>query len=599
MKLVIAEKPSVAQSIAAVLGVKERKDGYLEGKEYLVSWCFGHLVELANADAYDPKYAKWNYEDLPIMPKKWKYSVPDDKTKQLSILKSLMNRKDVELIICATDAGREGQLIFQLVYDRCGCNKPVKRLWINSMEEGAIREGFEHLKNNASYDDLYQAALSRSKADWIVGINASRLFSVLYRQPLNIGRVQTPTLAMVVNRETDIETFKPELFYAVEIDCGSFTAVSERIKDKIEADILLSACTGKNVVIESVEKKKKSEQPPKLFDLTSLQRDANRIFGYTAKETLDYTQLLYEKKLVTYPRTDSRYLTDDMEKGLPEAVKKLMPALSFAKDLQIPVYAKQVTDSSKVSDHTALIPTASMPASDLNGLTKAEKDILYLISARLLISVGEPYEYEETAVKLSCADHEFTARGKTLVSEGWKKIDQAYRDFTGSREGNSEKEADAGTGLPALAEGQEMSCKASEKEGKTTPPKHFTEDTLLNAMENAGAKDMPNDAERKGLGTPATRAGILEKLVKVGYLTRSGENKTKALLPTRKGIALITVAPEAVASASLTAEWEQKLKEVEKGKIRPEEFLTAIEESNSSGLIFPFSTSFKIGRAHV
>ena len=386
---------------------------------------------------------------------------------------------------------------------------------------------------------------------------------------------------MVVNRKKNIETFKPELFYAVEINCGSFTAVSERIKDKTEADVLLSACKGRDAVIKSIERKKKSEQPPKLFDLTSLQRDANRIFGYTAKETLDYTQLLYEKKLVTYPRTDSRYLTDDMEKGLPEAVKKLMPALSFAKDLQIPVYAKQVTDSSKVSDHTALIPTASMPASDLNGLTKAEKDILYLISARLLISVGEPYEYEETAVKLSCADHEFTARGKTLVSEGWKKIDQAYRDLTGSREGNSEKEADAGTGLPALAEGQEMSCKASEKEGKTTPPKHFTEDTLLNAMENAGAKDMPNDAERKGLGTPATRAGILEKLVKVGYLTRSGENKTKALLPTRKGIALITVAPEAVASASLTAEWEQKLKEVEKGKIRPEEFLTAIEESTS------------------
>lgn len=574
MKLVIAEKPSVAQSIAKVLGASERKDGCLAGNGYIVSWCFGHLVELAPADAYNPRYAKWATEDLPIVPEDWKYIVPPDKGKQLKILSGLMADKRVDGLICATDAGREGELIFRLVVEHCGCTKPVQRLWISSMEDSAIKEGFHILKGSSEYDRLYDAALCRERADWIVGINATRLFSVLYHKTLNVGRVQSPTLAMLVKREAEIAAFTKTPFYTVDLDCGSFKATSERIADKMAAEAIRAACDGGPATVTAVNRQEKAAQPPKLYDLTTLQRDANRILGYTAQQTLDYTQSLYEKKLVTYPRTDSRYLTDDMKDTVPDLIKTVIAVFPVVQ--HPPVNAGRATDSGKVSDHHAIIPTKSLSGAAFDALPVSEKNTLSLIAMRLICAVGDPHVTAETTVTLDCKGHAFTAKGKTVVAPGWKAAEKSFLMTLKQKPDDKPDEI-----LPELVEGQAFeNARTALREGFTSPPKHFTEDTLLSAMENAGAEEFAEipDAERKGLGTPATRAGIIEKIVKTGFV----ERKNKQLLPTQKGVSLIAVLPELIKSPSLTAEWEAKLKQVEHGELAAPGFMSGIVELTGS-----------------
>ena len=556
-KLVIAEKPSVAQSIAAALGVKGRNDGYIEGNGYIVSWCYGHLVELSDAAAYNEDYAKWKLSDLPIIPQNFRFTLAQDKKKQFDVLRTLLRRKDVNEVVNACDAGREGELIFRTVYHLAGCSKPMKRLWISSMEETAIREGFQKLRDGKDYDGLHQAALCRAKADWLVGINATRYFSLIYGKKLNIGRVMSPTLALLVQREAEIAAFVPEPFYTVQIDCG-FPAVTERMTDKGEAQKIVAACT-KEAVIKNVERKEKSENAPALYDLTTLQRDANRVLGYTAQQTLDYLQALYEKKLCTYPRTDSRYLTDDMEASVPSL---FAAAAAIAEPEEIAaVIAKQVCNSAKVSDHHAIVPTLSAGDTDVSALPLGEREILRLVALGLLRAVSDPFRYAETTVTLECGGHIFTAKGKTLLFPGWKIYEKA----------------ETVSALPELAEGQTVTVAAATvKEGKTTPAKHYTEDTILSSMETAGAKDMPDDVERKGIGTPATRAGILEKLVSSGFVERQKSRKSASLIPTALGSALITVLPEALQSPQLTAEWEQRLKQVERGELPPETFMDGI-----------------------
>ena len=574
-KLVIAEKPSVAQSLAAVIGANTRKDGYLEGNGWRVSWCVGHLAGLADADSYDPKYAKWRYDDLPILPSDWRMSVGQDKKKQFDILKSLLCAPDVTEVVNACDAGREGELIFRNVYELADCRKPMKRLWISSMEDSAIREGFENLRPGADYDGLHQAALCRAKADWLVGINATRLFSVLYRRTLNIGRVMSPTLALIVQREAEIEAFQPEPFFTVALELPGFTAVGARMKDKTAAKELQTACRGGSAVVKQAQRKEKSEKPPALYDLTTLQRDANRLLGFTAQQTLDYLQNLYEKKLCTYPRTDSRYLTSDMAEGLPVLVNLTANAMPFRKGIGITCNPEAVINDKKVTDHHAVIPTRNLRDADLSALPVGEKAVLELVAARLLCAVAEPHLYEETAATLVCAGQEFAAKGKTIQRPGWRRLDAAYHAGLKNApepEGGPEEKT-----LPELSEGQSLPVSnASVKEGKTSPPKHFTEDTLLSAMENAGKEDMPDTAERKGLGTPATRAGILEKLASTGFLERKKSKKTVQLMPSRDARSLITVLPEQLQSPLLTAEWEYRLGEIERGELSPEEFLSGI-----------------------
>ncbi|WP_435302767.1 DNA topoisomerase 3, partial [Faecalibaculum rodentium] len=575
MRLVIAEKPSVAQSLSAVIGANARKDGYLEGNGWRVSWCVGHLAGLADADSYDPKYAKWRYDDLPILPSDWKMSVGRDKKKQFDILKKLLCAPDVTEVVNACDAGREGELIFRNVYELAGCKKPMKRLWISSMEDSAIREGFENLRPGADYDGLHQAALCRAKADWLVGINATRLFSVLYRRTLNIGRVMSPTLALIVQREAEIEAFQPEPFYTVALELPGFTAVGARMKDKTAAKELQTACRGGSAVVKQAQRKEKSEKPPALYDLTTLQRDANRLLGFTAQQTLDYLQNLYEKKLCTYPRTDSRYLTSDMAEGLPVLVNLTANAMPFRKGIGITCNPEAVINDKKVTDHHAVIPTRNLRDADLSALPVGEKAVLELVAARLLCAVAEPHLYEETAATLVCAGQEFAAKGKTIQRPGWRKLDAAYH--AGLKNAPEPEERPEEKTLPELSEGQSLSVSnASVKEGKTSPPKHFTEDTLLSAMENAGKEDMPDTAERKGLGTPATRAGILEKLASTGFLERKKSKKTVQLMPSRDARSLITVLPEQLQSPLLTAEWEYRLGEIERGELSPEEFLSGI-----------------------
>jgi len=559
MRLVITEKPSVAKSISAVLGANKRQDGYLEGNDYIVSWCFGHLAELASADVYDETYGKWSREQLPIIPDNWQYSVGRDKKKQLDLLSDLMRREDVTEVINACDAGREGELIFRTVYQLAGCRKPMKRLWISSMEDNAIREGFEELRDGSEYDNLYAAALCRSKADWLVGINATRLFSVLYHRTLNVGRVVSPTLSLLVQREAEIKAFQPESFYSVKLDTGAFAAVSEKMKEKVEAEKLKESCTGSTAIVRSVEQKDKSEKAPALYDLTTLQRDANRILGFTAQQTLDYLQSLYEKKLCTYPRTDSRFLTDDMEAN----VAGIADIAAGICGMNISgVNSAQVCNSKKVSDHHAVIPTESAGKQDISALPAGERDILKLVACQVLMAVSEPYSYMETVATIECGGQSFTAKGKTVLNAGWK----AYAD-------SDKKEAV----LPVLAEGQVIDVfTPTIEEGKTKPPAHFTEDTLLSAMERAGAKEMPDDAERKGLGTPATRAGILEKLVSAGFVERKKNKKAVNLIPQEVGISLITVLPEQLQSPLLTAEWENRLKEIEHGNLSPDNFMEGI-----------------------
>lgn len=573
VQLVIAEKPSVAQSLAAVLGAGKRGQGYLEGNGYLVSWCVGHLVGLAAADAYDPKYSRWCYEDLPIIPGKWKYAVAPDKKEQYEVLVSLMNRPDVESLVCATDAGREGELIFRLVYNQADCKKPFARLWISSMEDTAIREGFAALRPGKDYDRLYEAALCRAKADWLVGISGTRLFSSLYQKTLNVGRVMTPTLALVVEREAAISGFKKEKFYTVALDCGKFSAVSGRCENRKAADHLAAACAVQTAVVNKVEKKQKSAQPPKLYDLTSLQRDGNRIFGYTAQQVLDYAQALYEKKLLTYPRTDSNYLTEDMRDILPGLCEAVSSALPFPVTVS-GVDAARVTDNAKVSDHHALLPTNQMAGADLSALPAGERNLLTLVSIRLLCAVGEKQVYEDTEAEITCGGGLFTAKGRVIVSPGFTEVEQAFLSTLKKKPENDSKEEPGA--LPPLSQGQTFEkVKASAKEGTTSPPRHFTEDLLLAAMEHAGAKEFAQigDVERTGLGTPATRAGVLEKLVRGGFLERKG----RQLLPTKKGTDLIAVLPDTVKSASLTAQWESGLKDVERGEQSAAAFMEGIE----------------------
>ena len=573
VQLVIAEKPSVARSIAAVIGAAEKQNGYWQGGGYLVSWCIGHLVSFAEAGRYDEKYCKWKYEDLPILPRPWQFIVPDEKKQQFEIVRALLNRSDVDSVTAATDAGREGELIFRFVYQLAGCTKPVKRLWISSMEDAAIREGFANLRPDSDYDALYQSALCRAKADWLVGINATRLFSVLYHKTLTVGRVQTPTLKMLVDRDAKILRFQKEKYYTVGIQSGSLKADSGRIASMDEANTLKSTCAGTSAICTSIKREKKTEQPPKLYDLTTLQREANRLFGFTAKQTLDYAQQLYEKKLLTYPRTDSQYLTEDMGQTAQHLVSDLLGLLPFAQGLDLPPDVGRVLSSKKVSDHHAIIPTAEFAKQGFTGLAESECKLMNLVCSKLLCAVAAPYEYETLTAVFSCAGNEFTAKGKAVLVSGWKEIDQRFRS---TLKADGEEETETLNTLPELTEGQNFSVTADVSEHFTSPPKAYTEDTLLSAMERAGAEDMPEDkvncsagaregglghAERKGLGTPATRAAILEKLVQMGFVQRKG----KQLVPTKDGINLAVVLPESLTSPVLTAEWENRLTEIAKG----------------------------------
>ena len=573
MKLVIAEKPSVAMSLAAVLGATERKDGYLEGSGYLVSWCVGHLLELAQPEAYKEQYAKWRYEDLPILPENWKYEVPKDKKTQLALLCRLMKDKRVDSVICATDAGREGELIFRLVYEYAECNKPMERLWISSMEDAAIREGFDRLRPGSDYDKLYDAAVCRAGADWLIGINATRLFSVLYGVTLNVGRVMSPTLALLVQRESDIESFISKPFYVPEITCGGFTASGEKMTERSEAEKIRMDCDHNSAFVRSVEKQVKTIQPPRLYDLTTLQRECNRIYGYTAQQTLDYVQSLYEKKLATYPRTDSQYLTKDMQATAASLILWLRDNMPFGKGCAGEPDIDRVTDDSKVTDHHAIIPTVEIAQTDLTELPSGERDVLTLLAVRLLCATTQAHRFETVTAMLDCQGHTFTAKGKTILQSGWKEVERIHR--MSIRQSETEHRENEDAALPVLKEGQTFeTVSASLREGKTSPPKHYTEDTLLSAMENAGAEDMPDDAERKGLGTPATRAATLEKLVSAGFV----ERKKKQLIPTKKGRNLIAVLPDNIKSPILTAEWESMLKQVEHGELSATSFMDQIAD---------------------
>lgn len=560
-------------SLAAVLGATERKDGYLEGSGYLVSWCVGHLLELAQPEAYKEQYAKWRYEDLPILPENWKYEVPKDKKTQLALLCRLMKDKRVDSVVCATDAGREGELIFRLVYEYAGCNKPMERLWISSMEDAAIREGFDHLRPGSDYDKLYDAAVCRAGADWLIGINATRLFSVLYGVTLNVGRVMSPTLALLVQRESDIESFISKPFYVPEITCGGFTASGEKMTERSEAEKIRMDCDHNSAFVRSVEKQVKTIQPPRLYDLTTLQRECNRIYGYTAQQTLDYVQSLYEKKLATYPRTDSQYLTKDMQATAASLILWLRDNMPFGKGCAGEPDIDRVTDDSKVTDHHAIIPTVEIARTDLTELPSGERDVLTLLAVRLLCATTQAHRFETVTAMLDCQGHTFTAKGKTILQSGWKEVERIHR--MSIRQSETEHRENEDAALPVLKEGQTFeTVSASLREGKTSPPKHYTEDTLLSAMENAGAEDMPDDAERKGLGTPATRAATLEKLVSAGFV----ERKKKQLIPTKKGRNLIAVLPDNIKSPILTAEWESMLKQVEHGELSATSFMDQIAD---------------------
>ena len=571
MKLIVAEKPSVAKSIASALGAKSGADGYFQGNGLIVSWCVGHLVSPMDAAGYDERFKKWRYNDLPILPEPFRYVLAPGKEDAFENLRCLMNRPDVDTVVNACDAGREGELIFRLVYEMAGCNKPVERLWISSMEDMAIRESFNDLRPGAEYDSLYQSALCRQKADWLVGINATRLFSVLYHRTLNVGRVQTPTLAMLAERDGKIMLFKEERYHHVRLQVDGAEAVSEKIVSAEDAHTVQAACSGTSAVCTSVTREKKKEQPPKLYDLTTLQREANRIFGYTAKQTLDYAQSLYEKKLLTYPRTDSRYLTSDMGETVSCVIHLAAKVPPFdGCGGFFPLVELMVSDKD-VSDHHAIIPTMEIENVDMKALPVGECNLLLLVCCKLLCASASPYEYETVTATFDCGGHTFTAKGKQVLSEGWREIE---RIFHFSLKGKPD-DTESGGVLPDFTEGQAFEkVEASITEHFTSPPKPYTEDTLLAAMERAGAEDIPDDAERKGLGTPATRAAIIEKLVTAGFVERKGKN----LIPTKAGINLVTVLPESLTSPMLTAEWEQRLTAVAKGEADPGGFLDGIRD---------------------
>lgn len=574
MNLVIAEKPSVGMSIAKVLNAFDKHDGYVEGSNYIVSWCIGHLVTLADASAYGDKYRIWRKDDLPIIPDDWKYTVIPATKKQFDILEELMHRADVDDVVCATDAGREGELIFRLVYMMAKCNKPVLRLWLSSMEDSAIRKAFAELKPGKAYNNLYQAALCRQKADWIVGVSGTRLFSSVYYKTLPVGRVMTPTLALIADRDTSIESFRPEKFYTVQLD-ADFTLSSARISDKSEADKIAAQCDGKEISIKSSESAEKKSKPPKLLDLTSLQRLCNRLYGYTAKDVLDSAQELYEKKLLTYPRTDSCYVTDDTAETLPELIKHILSLLPVKLNGTFS-NIRYITDNTKVTDHHALLPTIQVTKDKLSGLSSKETGVLNAVMFRLLAAVSEPNVYTERKIIASCSNSDFSAKGRTMISEGWKAIEGEFLNLYGKTGKDTESEDSEDQKLPDVKPGDilhQLSAPAV-KEGVTVPPKHFTEDTLLSAMEHASAKEFAEieDLERSGLGTPATRAGIIEKLIKMDFAERKG----RQLLITEKGKNLIAVIPDRIKSPELTVGWERKLKDIELGKMDPSVFIEAI-----------------------
>ena len=568
MKLIIAEKPSVAKSIASALGATSRADGFYEGNGLLVSWCVGHLVSPMDAGGYDEHFKKWRYDDLPILPELFRYVLIPGKEDAFENLRALMDRPDVDTIVNACDAGREGELIFRLVYEMAECRKPVLRLWISSMEDSAIREGFSELRPGADYEALYQSALCRQKADWLVGINATRLFSVLYHRTLNVGRVQTPTLAMLAERDAKITLFHKEKYHLLRLMLDGAEAVSEKFTDSAEAEQAAAMCKGAAVTCTSVTKVQKKEQPPKLYDLTTLQREANRLFGYTAKQALDYAQSLYEKKVLTYPRTDSRYLTSDMAETASCVIHLAAKVPPFDGISNFFPLVEAMISDKDVSDHHAIIPTMEIEKADLKLLPVGERNLLLLVCCKLLCASAEPYVYEAVTATFDCGGHTFTAKGKCILAEGWREIDRIFRTFL------KEKPADGDGGtLPDFTEGQAFDgVEVSVTEHFTQPPKPFTEDTLLSALENAGKENMTDEAERKGLGTPATRAAIIEKLVTAGFVERKG----KSLIPTKAGINLVTVLPEPLTSPMLTAEWEQKLTDIAKGSTAPDTFMDGI-----------------------
>ena len=589
MILVVAEKPSVAQTIGKVLGATSRKDGYLEGEAYLVSWCVGHLVGLADASVYDQRYAKWRYDDLPIIPEEWLYEVPKDKMQQFKVLSALMKDKRVTELVCATDAGREGELIFRLVYQKAGCRKPFKRLWISSLEDSAIRDGFQHLRDSSEFDRLYEAALSRSKADWIVGINGTRLFSTLYHKKLVVGRVQTPTLAMLVERDGKITTFRKEKYFNVHIQKDSLKASLEKLKTEEEAKRIAEACDKKQASVSSLKKERKTVNPPKLYDLTTLQREANRYFSFTAQQTLDLVQSLYEKKLLTYPRTDSQFITDDMEGTVRQVISILCRKLPLFDGVAYTPDIDRISNNAKVTDHHAILPTVQVEKLDIAELPESEQKILRLVATRLICATGEKHIYDETTMTVSCEGSLFTAKGKTVVQDGWKGIELRFKATLKSKE-----KEELETVLPEVMEGDILqNVVSSVSEHFTSPPKAFTEDTLLSAMESAGNEAFDDETEKKGLGTPATRAGIIEKLVKGGFAERKG----KSLIPTKDGLNLVCVLPEQITSPAMTAEWENTLMQIERGNADADAFLSGIAAMTSELVkAYPFLSDAEASR---
>ena len=570
--LVIAEKPSVAQSYAKNLSAYKREDGYLEGESCIVSWCLGHLAEYAQPEEYDPKYEKWQFDDLPILPETWKLKVSKDKKKQFEVIKTLMNRSDVEYLVNGCDAGREGELIFQRVYDLAGCRKPVKRLWISSMEDAAIQKGFQTMKSEEEYKNLCMAAVCRAQADWLIGMNGTRAYTTRYFKRLVVGRVQTPTLAILAERQERIEHFQKEAFYKVALTDGKLTVVSENIANEEAADLLAALCNGSTAVVTQMKKESKKSFPPKLYDLTSLQREANRYFGYTAKRTLDMLQELYEEKLITYPRTDSQFVTEDMKDSVEELVEKMPVLLSFVDYEQLGHGIKRVINNAKVSDHHAILPTKEAVEKGIADLPADKKNLMMLICQQLVQATGEEYLYEQTDITVKCQEHDFKARGKIPVQMGFKEVEKAFKQLCVKAEPVEGKEKE--TSIPAgYEEGMRLfPVKAEKNTHYTSPPKPFNEDTLLAAMETAGNKEFDSETEKKGLGTPATRASIIEKLVSSGYAQRKG----KQILPSTEGKELVKVMPEYLKSAVMTAEWENQLLLMEKGQITDTQFMGEI-----------------------
>lgn len=570
--LVIAEKPSVAQSYAKNLSAYKREDGYLEGESCIVSWCLGHLAEYAQPEEYDSKYEKWQFDDLPILPEAWKLKVSKDKKKQFDVLKGLMNRSDVEYLVNGCDAGREGELIFQRVYDLAGCRKPVKRLWISSMEDAAIQKGFQTMKSEEEYKNLCMAAVCRAQADWLIGMNGTRAYTTRYFKRLVVGRVQTPTLAILAERQERIEHFQKEAFYKVALTDGKLTVVSENIANEEAADLLAALCNGSTAVVTQMKKESKKSFPPKLYDLTSLQREANRYFGYTAKRTLDMLQELYEEKLITYPRTDSQFVTEDMKDSVEELVGKMPVLLPFVDYGQLGHDIKRVINNAKVSDHHAILPTKEAVEKGIADLPADKKNLMMLICQQLVQATGEEYLYEQTDITVKCQEHDFKARGKIPVQMGFKEVEKAFKQLCVKAEPVEGKEKE--TSIPAgYEEGMRLfPVKAEKNTHYTSPPKPFNEDTLLAAMETAGNKEFDSETEKKGLGTPATRASIIEKLVSSGYAQRKG----KQILPSTEGKELVKVMPEYLKSAVMTAEWENQLLMMEKGQITDTQFMGEI-----------------------